>query len=539
MRSRRLLLRCCSLGAVSLVAACFGSSSSSSSDAGIDFGADAHSTFDAPSHEGLPDGASHDGAADSAAQDASDSTLPTDAAGDAPAVTDSAGAEASGDTGTVDAGNEAAVDSGPVCVPAPPDPAKGVFVDGSTGSDSTGDGSMAKPYQTIGHGIQATALAGTPNVYVAPGTYAESLAIPAATAGVFVRGGWTVSAGVWQTDCAAAPESRTIVQGGQTAVEAADITAPSGLSSLTVLTEADATSIPGGSLLGVFVHGTNATFLLDDVVVASGIAGPGRPSTYVPPQTGVACGACTASPANGSTPAPGPSATAQGTFSASGFTPADGHPGAFGSNGTTGTPPGTPGTITYNSGCSGGCFFPCSTLTSQATGTAGSCGCGGKGGNPGVAGSGGGASAAVVLQGTGASVAITRSALTAGNGGQGSPGSAGGAPASGTSGSQGTQNCVASVTCGYGLCIGGQYGGCGQFPTTTPECAAGGTTGGTGATGGAGSAGGGGAGGPSYALVTAGGATASVDGATTLAFGQGGTGAGGAPNGGAAAQATK
>jgi hypothetical protein len=67
--------------------------------------------------------------------------------------------------------------------------AYGVFVSPS-GSDTTGDGSQAMPYATVGKGLDAAKAAGK-QVFVCAGTYDEHVVIDAARDGVGVHGGFS------------------------------------------------------------------------------------------------------------------------------------------------------------------------------------------------------------------------------------------------------------------------------------------------------------------------------------------------------------
>ncbi|MGH7293640.1 MAG: hypothetical protein ACRELB_01845, partial [Polyangiaceae bacterium] len=344
-----------------VLAACFGSGSAGPGDGG---GFDsAAPEFDA----GHPDASTPDAALEAESG--------ADAAGDGPAV-DSTTSDAATDGAAADGaqGQDAVADAGSTCDPlAAPDPLTGVFVSASGGDDATGDGSIASPFATIGKGITRAAASGTPNVYVAPGTYTESLDIPPSAAGIFVQGGWSVAAGnTWSTDCVAGAPGRTVVQGGPTAVTAIGIPVASGLSSLTIETPADvSTASPGESLIGVLVSGSNVSFSLVDVHVVAGNAGNGAVAAPTTPATDTVCGACTNTVTNGTTPPAGTTASAPGTFTAGGFTPADGQDGQGGGAGTTGTPPPAPETISYTSDCAGSCFAPCTDVTSQLTGYSG------------------------------------------------------------------------------------------------------------------------------------------------------------------------
>jgi hypothetical protein len=424
-----------------------------------------------------------------------------------------------------------------------PDPATGVFVSATGGSDATGLGTTVSPYATISKAIAAAQSAAVPNVYVAPGIYHESLALTDSPVGVFVQGGWIVSGTIWLQDCDANAKNATDVRGGAIAVRATDLSHASGLRQLTIHTQATGDPTPSGldgaSLIGVFVTGASSKLTLDQVAILSGKAGDGGPGRLANDGVGVIGGGSGASCGDGtSASAPGPAGIAaptEGTFSASGFTPASG---IFGGNGA----PGSAGKIfaptcqTLNT-CSAGCGYSSSGPGGTVCGSAGTCGGGGVGGGGGFGGGGGGASVALLVAGSGASVTLRGGTLTAGAGGAGAAGSSGGRGANGTAGSTGSPNCalsynpVSNGTCSCGFLCTQNYFAC----QGTQVC--GGAGGGyQGGSGGAGGAGGGGAGGPSYAIVTVGAPNVILEGAPSLAFGSGGAGAGGAVAGSARAR---
>ena len=68
----------------------------------------------------------------------------------------------------------------------------GVFVDGASGDDVTGAGTMASPYATVTKGIQEAenAKAGGTNVYVAAGTYTEDVETSVSMFGGYAPGTW-------------------------------------------------------------------------------------------------------------------------------------------------------------------------------------------------------------------------------------------------------------------------------------------------------------------------------------------------------------
>ncbi len=299
-------------------------------------------------------------------------------------------------------------DAAPTCVPRPPS-AAGIYVDGVNGSDATGDGTAGNPYQTIAAAIPVAEGAATQNVYLAPGTYAESVAFGDSLAGTTLIGGWTRNGASWASDCADGARTRTVIQGGTIAVHVVSVIHPSGFAHLTIQTVASATAVadtPGVSLIGLLVEGAGSAITLDDVAVVSGAAAAGGSASAGTASTGViSCtgtGDCSDGGAGIAPPAGTPAASA-GSFSRTGFAPSDGQRGAAGFNGSNGTAGGGASSATNITGCNTGCGTDCSvtsmtTLTSQQ----GFCGCGGVAGAPGLQGRGGGASVALLLAGDGA-----------------------------------------------------------------------------------------------------------------------------------------
>jgi hypothetical protein len=449
-----------------------------------------------------------------------------------------------GACGSACATNETCGSGACTCDPAySPDPTTGVFVDGVGGNDTTGSGNAASPYASITKGIAAAHAAGVPNVYVAPGTYSESLAITDAPAGVVVEGGWTVSNGVWGQDCTATARDNTTLVGGAVAVTATAVQHASGFVHMTIesTTPATATNTDGTSSIGVLVSGDDSVVFLTDVAVtaanggaggaAAGGANGGNATGY-----GVPC----SNGANGAAGATGSAAGSQGTFTATGFVSADGKTGAFGAAGNAGTSGGE-GQYQALYTCSEGCGRCNVELSGGFYAATGYCGAAGNSGWPGTGGRGGGASVAVMVAGAGAALTLQNASLESGIGGSATTGGAGGVGGSPTNGAAASQLCElsqtenAACTSSSDCCDYGAFGTCEEdeayCPAEVMVCAQGGTAGGRGGAGGAGGAGGGGAGGPSYALVTFGGAIANVDAATSLVHGAGGSGAGGGANG--------
>src|ERR1019366_732978 len=255
--------------AASIVGACFGPGTDSGGKT-EDAGTQDSGTFVTPDSGSPLDAAVHDSAAEATV----DSSVGSDAS-DA-SVAEGGGQDATPETSTIP---DATAEAGGCNPLTAPDTTTGVFVSGLIGSDASGDGSMANPYKIVGKGIAAAGGASMANVYVAPGTYAESLTFPVASTGVVIEGGWTLpAAGAWGTDCAGSPEQRTTIQGGAIAVQAIGTTVANGVSRMTLQTEAQgitAAGAGGASVIGVLVSGNNARFVLDDVNVVAGKAGSG------------------------------------------------------------------------------------------------------------------------------------------------------------------------------------------------------------------------------------------------------------------------
>ena len=438
---------------------------------------------------------------------------------------------AGGSTGSGAAGSGGS-DAGTGCNPEAI-PGAGVFVSPG-GSDATGDGSIDAPVATIARGLEIAATKGESTVYLAQGTYAESVRFFARHAGIFIEGGWSHASAAWTRDCSSEARKKTwIVSPTAIGVQVDQIAERSGLRSLSVATKAlgkTAADSAGESLYGVHVSGANTLFSLEDVAIEAGDAGDGGPATAgsAGPKAN-----CTDLPAqcgdgaHGVTGTDGSPASA-GTFSASGYVAGDGHQGKPGGAGKNGHP----GIAGQSASCylQEGCRCDAASSSCAATGTRGTkqaapgaCGCGGDGGNGGAAGRGGGASIGIYASGSGVIVSVTSSAIGAGNGGAGSAGAAGGAGAAGRVGTKGQ-----AASCAVDCVKGGSS--CDYGCTQAIAMLAGGEAGSTGGNGAAGGRGSDGAGGPSYAVVPIEGASV-IASDSTLTHGTSGRGAGSAPAG--------
>jgi hypothetical protein len=366
------------------------------------------------------------------------------------------------------------------------------------GSPSMPCGSKTEPCLTVHDGVATAKTVMSPGgiatVWVAQGAYTESVTL---VSGVSIQGGYAAD---WTLADGGPPTTIIGVEGAT--LTAKDLTSPVKLSSLTL----ESTPSPGlgKSVYGIFATSSNdagAPLTLENVVIELGPAGDGTP--------GLAGATGAAAPEMCSSGNPfmggvGPDAPDNGTFSASGFTPA---------RGSSGLPGGT-------GPCVNGCVTvlacdPTSEPAVCATGGVG--GCGGGGGAGGTGGGGGGSSVALFVWNV--PVTVQGGALGAGNGGNGAMGGPGGTGApGGAAPAPPTVECIAS--CAY-------QPGC----VNTKESAAG-AAGSVGGQGGSGGHGGGGAGGSSYSVYSGGAYSPSFSGTT---YSQGNAG-GGTPSGTVAQQ---
>jgi hypothetical protein len=440
------------------------------------------------------------------------------------------------------------VTTAPLCDPTVVASSTGMFVDGTHGSDANA-GTLGAPKQTITAALTAihngvSSSAGTANVYVAPGTYAETVTFPTSTHGISVQGSWIVGATQWTQDCSASARDNTIVQGTTTAVISTVTASTNGVDNLTIETESAASAAARGSagtsLIAVEVRGAGASFLLINDNVIAGHAGDGGSASPASAPS-AACTYGDQLDCRGTTTGTAGSAGAAGsagsdgsgsTFADTGYTGAAGTAGGPGGSGQIGEA-GSDSCVTPNT-CTATCDLDLTGTGLRTCDTPGTCGLGGCGAGGGGAGQPGGASVAVLVGDSGANVRMEGCALTSGSGGSGSPGAAGGAATEGTSGSAAAPTCVTSETldtsdpqpCGIGGL--GMQDKCDMSTLCAMSYA--GTDGGDGGDGGSG---GGGTGGPSYAIVLVAGATVTLDADTSETHGTGGAGAGGATSGSA------
>ena len=408
-------------------------------------------------------------------------------------------------TGT-DAGFDTGVDPA-ACAARKVNEASAVFVN-INGTDSAQCGSAAEPCQTVQTGINQAKTLSKTIVYIARGTYKESVNL---AAGLTLEGGWDTLAGKWIPAC----DNNDIIAAAKlqmpdasNTVVTADFTGTGTLRYLSILGKA-AKPAAGESVYGVFAKGASLAF--ESISVSVGPAGTGADGN-VGSTGGTGATKC-ATGAGGAGNAGGQGGAAQpGTFGPTGYVPGDGNTGlSNGTNGANGTCaatcPGNEVTICMPNvaacGASEGCPTPLA-------------GCGGTPGGGGGGGLGGGSSIAVF--GWDATFSVNGGAFLGGNAGAGGAGGGGGP--GGTGGAGTTQQ----VLCAS--CINGN-----QCATVGNQTIA---TGGQGGKGGNGGQGGGGAGGSSYGIY-AGGTAGKITVVNAPLYQNGTAGGGGAPNGPAGA----
>ena len=400
------------------------------------------------------------------------------------------------DTGTTET---APTDGG--CATEAPDGTAGLFASPS-GSDTAGDGSAAKPFQTIALAQTKARAAGKVKVYLDQGTYAEAVVIADGSTGIVIEGGWKKTGATWGRDCGAGARASTIIASPTSpAVLFEKVKTLSGLRRLTVKTKPKGATVAdtaGESLIGVFIRGNGSRVALDDVEVIAGDAGDGGAAKAGVASAALACTTSCSTGASGTSSGPGAPASIPGGYGGSGFLPSDGSPGVKGGDGKMGTIFGYGGLENCVDDCPAvDCSLACPIASSTPTyAPNGTCGCGGIGGAPGGPGRGGGASIGLYANGDALDLQLVNVKITAGNGGKGSAGGLGADGAMGSPGKAGEDK-----TCNVG---------CNHNPTTCacqkayPTTIKGGAAGGTGGAGGRGGNGGAGAGGPSWSLVAIG-----------------------------------
>ncbi len=391
-------------------------------------------------------------------------------------------------------------------------PESSVFVD-PLGSSAADCGTKSAPCATIQLGIDHAKMRVAPHVYVASGTYAETVTL---AAGVTVQGGWDNAMGVWRRQCASTRAASVVITGSPAlgiGIKADALAVPATLDTLSVSVGLGTSPQAGQSLYGIVATGATTHLDVRDVSVRVGPAGTGAPG--LPGSSpGGSGGSCTGLSGNaGAKGAVGVGAGA-GSFGPTGYVSTAGSLGTAGKNGV-GTPAPDP-----ECGFCVACNAPISscgpTAFLQRCGIRGLGGCGGFGGGAGQAGQGGGSS--IALFAWQATVDVVGGELRAGGGGGGGAGGVGGQPAPGSTGTPGPD----AEACGTGCTADFLLNTC---TTSIFVNFKGGAAGARGGAGGSGGAGGAGAGGHSYAIYK--GSSASVT-ATGAQLGHGSPGIGGA-----------
>ena len=415
----------------------------------------------------------------------------------------------------------------PKSAPCVVDETLGVFV-APTGSDTTGDGTKAKPYATITKAVAAP-RPGMLRAFVCAGTYKEPAVVTAAADGVAIYG--ALDCATWAYDAANKVLVAPTAHGPALTVTGI----ATGLTIEDVEFDAQAGTAPGeSSIAGVVSRASGVTLRRVRLVAGAGVDGaPGVvPSTslqaaevgiasdtspgiggghptkttcpFGPTSIGGQGGAGGDTPTPGSTGLPGPSNGGVGSAACSNTLGGVSAP-AVASNGPGATKLGSASNLSWMPGAGakgepggtgqGGGGGAGAMGPGNGGASGGSGGCGGDGGGPGA---GGGASVALMAIGN-LTVALEDSTLTSSKAGAGGAGAVGQAGAAGAD--RGRNN------------------------------AGSGCNGGPGGSGGRGGAGGGGAGGISVGILFTGGEplrdAATV--ATTFVGAAGAAGVGGAP----------
>jgi uncharacterized protein DUF1565 len=473
---------------------------------------------------------------------------PTGSAGSGGSSLPPAGGDPSGAGGEGGAAPVAPCDAGEV-------PTEGVFVDArSDHGDDTQPGSQSSPLRTIGRAIAVAVEQGKTTVFLAPGTYAESLDVRAGaepSMGVVsvpegtsfrLEGGWQVDGARWGRDCDPTAREKTVIasttpigltlQGPLGSITARNLSIAA---RSTPPTPADG---PGASSYGVFAAGDGLRVRFENVIVeasngaSGGDASPGAAGVGV-----TACNVYTCGSGASGTDASASASAGAGEFTSLGFVPGDGGEGQTGGVASPGTV--GPGKLEGCGKCNIACEYQSFTVQAQ-----GACGCPGVSGEGGRRGRGGGASVAFFADGQDAEITLAYTTLRARDGGDGSSGGEGGIGADGSAGvgfASGITCCLNCTQVGSSLpaevCASNASTSERDEATNINVCACGGQAGlpaqpagGPGGRGGHGGKGGGGSGGPSLALVH----TKTVvfqNEQSVLTFGRPGLGAEGAPDG--------
>lgn len=194
-------------------------------------------------------------------------------------VGDDGASTASPDASTsgADAGGvELVVDSGidpATCAARSVDEANAIFVN-INGADGPECGAASSPCQTVQAGVDQAKTLGRSIVYVARGTYKETIKL---AAGLTLEGGWDTLTGKWIPACGNDTVAAVKLQMPDSAqsVVSADFTGAATLRYLSILGKANAAA--GESVYGVFAKDAEIAF--EAVSVSVGNAGAGLDGT--------------------------------------------------------------------------------------------------------------------------------------------------------------------------------------------------------------------------------------------------------------------
>jgi hypothetical protein len=392
------------------------------------------------------------------------------------------------------------------------DPSQGVFA-APGGATSGGCGAQNAPCGTIAAAMAAATAAGKSLVYLASGTYVESVPSSGTTT---LQGGWTyLGGGAWQPVCTNA-SSAAVIQG----VNDAAVYVTGGTLTLQTLTlRSKSATSAGESVYGLFSTGGSAT--LQDVVISVAAGGNGTAGAAGMAGAGGGASCMTGSGMAGGPGSDGAGAVA-GTWSVGGYSPNPGVTAQYGFAGQNG-PAGTPGKcVTVQDKCVADTNLGCTTAQVMSCGKAGGVGCGGYSGSPGTGGTGGGSSVGVFAWN--GEVAFYSGGISTGNGGTGGTGGTGGPGGHGSVGAKGADDLLVVSGCmSHCVLVGGTEEEC-TCPGGQAVVEGTGGAGSVGGAGGAGGMGGGGAGGDSWCYVQGGGGQISMAAGVTCTPGSGGLG---------------
>src|ERR1700690_662899 len=113
-------------------------------------------------------------------------------------------------TGSDAGGKDASGDGATGCAARTADDTAGIFI-AQTGEDVSGCGARSNSCKTLQYGIAAAkATTGKTTVYVASGSYQESIVLDAP---ITIEGGWKASGSTWTPVCDATTSTTVTIQG--------------------------------------------------------------------------------------------------------------------------------------------------------------------------------------------------------------------------------------------------------------------------------------------------------------------------------------